>query len=72
MSSFYTRCSTQQARWFKQVFDKIRHTFSNYRIAIFYVFADEVTVRQRVASRMKKTGLLERCVAPKPRTSGSF
>ena len=30
--------------WFKTVFEDIRERFPEYKIAIFYVFADEVSL----------------------------
>jgi hypothetical protein len=38
------------------VYDDIRHRFPRYRIAIFYVYANEETIRARVKSREEKTG----------------
>eukprot|EP00050_Salpingoeca_kvevrii_P009902 m.5434 g.5434 ORF g.5434 m.5434 type:complete len:352 (+) comp2513_c0_seq1:1294-2349(+) len=48
--------SLRDGEWFSQVFDSIRRRYPEYSIAIFYVYASEKTVRQRVAKRAKSTG----------------
>ena len=48
--------SLRDGDWFTQVYDDIRERFPRYRIAIFYVYASEPTIRARVKSREEKTG----------------
>jgi len=48
--------SLRDGNWFSKVFDDIRRRFPHYKIAIFYVFADEKIVRQRVEERGQRTG----------------
>ena len=48
--------SLRDGDWFAGVFDDIRTRYPEYRIAIFYVYASEATVRARIASRARETG----------------
>ena len=48
--------SLRDGQWFSGVFDGIRRRFPQYRIAIFYVFASETTVRARIKNRSESTG----------------
>jgi len=48
--------SLRNGKWFETVYDDIRERFPRYRIAIFYVYASEKTIRARVKSREEKTG----------------
>jgi len=48
--------SLRNGEWFRTVYDDIRERFPRYRIAIFYVYASEETIRARVKSREEKTG----------------
>lgn len=48
--------SLKDGKWFRDVFEDVRKRFGNYRIAIFYVGADEKVVRARVKAREEATG----------------
>lgn len=54
--------SLRDAQWFGKVFDDIRRRFPYYKIAIFYVYASERIVRDRIAKRGMETGR----VVPEP------
>mmetsp|Transcript_27734 Transcript_27734/g.45136 ORF Transcript_27734/g.45136 Transcript_27734/m.45136 type:complete len:430 (+) Transcript_27734:199-1488(+) len=48
--------SLKDGDWFSLVFDSIRARFPQYKIGIFYIYADEDVVRHRIAERGKRTG----------------
>lgn len=48
--------SLKDGKWFKQVFNNVHKRFPHYRIAIFYVFASEKIIRERIAERESETG----------------
>jgi len=48
--------SLRDGPWFEKVFTDIRKRFPSYRIAIFYVYATEKTIRQRIKKRELETG----------------
>lgn len=48
--------SLRNAQFYSGVFKDIRSRFPHYRISIFYVYAPEETIRQRVRMRAEKTG----------------
>ena len=48
--------SLKDGDWFSLVFDDIRTRFPAYKIAIFYIYADEKVVRERIEERGKRTG----------------
>jgi hypothetical protein len=48
--------SLKDGEWFKKVFADVRQRYGAYRIAIFNVAANEVSVRSRAKARELKTG----------------
>ena len=48
--------SLKDGKWFTKVFQDIRARFPAYRIGIFYVYASEAIIRQRIKVRQEQTG----------------
>lgn len=53
----------RNGKWFETVYDDIRERFPRYRIAIFYVYASEKTIRARVREVGVYITSLARCPA---------
>jgi hypothetical protein len=56
MQNLWVDGSLRNGKWFKEVYTDIRERYPRYRIAIFYVFADEKIIRERVKRREQLTG----------------
>ena len=48
--------SLRDADFYQKAFLRIRETYPNYRISIFYITASEETIRQRIHHRAERTG----------------
>jgi hypothetical protein len=46
----------KDGKWFTKVFTTLRKRYPAYRIGIFYVYASEANIRQRIKSREEQTG----------------
>lgn len=48
--------SLRDGKWFRHVFTELRKKYPTYRIAIFYVYASEDVIRERIKKRAADTG----------------
>eukprot|EP00928_Gymnodinium_smaydae_P038581 TRINITY_DN26589_c0_g1_i1.p1 TRINITY_DN26589_c0_g1~~TRINITY_DN26589_c0_g1_i1.p1 ORF type:complete len:740 (+),score=96.35 TRINITY_DN26589_c0_g1_i1:33-2222(+) len=48
--------SLRNATFYAEQFQEIRQSFPHYQISIFYVYADESTIRTRILKRAERTG----------------